>query len=305
MSLKMIKHFYGNAYLLLVCTTLIWGGNAVAGKLAVGEVSPAVLVAFRWLGVVALIAIFARKSMRDDWPVLRQHLPFLFLLGAVGFTLFNTLFYIAAQRTEALNIGILQGAIPVFVMLGSFIFFRSVVTQLQMLGVAITIIGVIVVASRGDLQRLIQLELNSGDLIMLTACGLYATYTVALRRRPQVSGLAMFSTMSVGALVTSLPFLGYEIISGDFAWPSTKGWLIVGFVVIFPSFLSQIFFLRGVQLVGPSRAGVFVNLVPVFAAILSVLILAEVFSLFHGLALVFVLGGIALSERGKPETERG
>lgn len=102
MSLKMIKHLYGNAYLLLVCTTLIWGGNAVAGKLAVGEVSPAVLVAFRWLGVVALIAIFARKSMRDDWPVLRQHLPFLFLLGAVGFTLFNTLFYIAAQRTEAL-----------------------------------------------------------------------------------------------------------------------------------------------------------------------------------------------------------
>lgn len=298
----MLKYFYNNAYFLLTVTTLIWGGNAVAGKLAVGEVSPAVLVAFRWAGVLVLLGFFGRKTVAQEWPILRRHLTYFFLLGAVGFSLFNTLFYIAAVRTEAINIGILQGAIPVFVMLGAFGVFGLTVTRMQSLGVAVTILGVVFVGSRGDMQRLVDLQFNSGDLIMITACGFYAAYTVALRRRPAVSGLAMFSVMAVGAMMTSIPFLVYEIAQGAFVWPTLKGWLIVGFVVVFPSFLSQIFFLRGVELVGPGRAGVFVNLVPVFAAFLSVLILGEVFALFHGLALMFVLGGIALAEFGKPKT---
>ncbi|MGB1007646.1 MAG: EamA family transporter, partial [Thalassobaculaceae bacterium] len=107
--------------------------------------------------------------------------------------------------------------------------------------------------------------------------------------------------MSIGALVASMPLLAVEVARGTFVWPTLEGWAIIAFVVIGPSFLSQIFFMRGVELVGPGRAGVFVNLVPVFAAGLSVLILGEHFAVYHGLALVFVLGGIALSERGKPK----
>ena len=185
-------------------------------------------------------------------------------------------------------------------LLGAFVAYRAPVSGLQMIGVAVTIMGVILVAARGDPSF-------AGTAFQPWRCAdadrraLYAAYTVGLRRRPEVSGLAMFAAMSIGALVASVPLLAVEAARGAFLWPTLEGWAIIAFVVIGPSFLSQIFFMRGVELVGPGRAGVFVNLVPVFAAGLSVLILGERFAVFHGLALVLVLGGIALSEHGKPK----
>lgn len=288
---------FGNAYLLLVLTTLSWGGNAVAGRLAVGEVSPMALTMLRWIGVVTLIALFARHRLVAEWPVLRRHLPYLFALGALGFTAFNALFYVSAHFTAAINIGIIQGAIPVFVLLGAYAAYRTPVTGLQFAGVVLTMLGVAVIAAQGDIARLAELAFNNGDLLMVLACLLYAGYTVALRKRPAVSGLAMFSVMAVAALLTSLPLVAAEAALGHFQWPTPTGWAVLAFVAIFPSFLAQIFFLRSVELVGPGRAGVFVNLVPIFSALLAVLILGEHFQLYHALALAFVLGGIALAER--------
>jgi len=290
---------FGNAYVLLTLTTLSWGGNAVASRLAVGDISPMALTTCRWLGVAILILMFARGRVAADWPELRKRLPYLLMLGAVGFTMFNTLMYTAAHTTGAINIGIIQGSIPVFVLIGAYLAYRTPVSLVQGLGVATTIGGVALVAFQGDVARLQTLTFNLGDLLITIACLLYAGYTVALRRRPPVSGIAMFSVMAFAALVTSLPLLTAEIALGDFFWPTAKGWAIVGFVVIFPSFVAQIFFLRSVDLIGPGRAGVFVNLVPIFASALSVLILGEEFQVFHGAALVLVLGGIWLAERGK------
>ena len=165
-----LARLFANPYLLLTLTTLIWGGNAIASRLAVGEVTPAVLVSFRWIGVVILVVLFARGAVARDWPELRRHLPYLLIMGTVGFTAFNTLFYIAAHSTEALNIGILQGSIPIYVLLGAFVAYRSTVSGLQMIGVAVTILGVILVAARGDPSRLVELRFNIGDLLMLIAC---------------------------------------------------------------------------------------------------------------------------------------
>lgn len=288
---------FGNAYLLLIATTLAWGGNAVAGRIAVGEISPMALTTFRWVGVAVLILLFARRRVIAEWPVLRNHLPFLLVLGALGFTAFNALFYIAAHSTVAINIGIIQGAIPVFVLLGAYLAYRTPVSAVQVLGVAATLVGVALVATRGELARVGDLAFNHGDMLMVAACALYAVYTVALRRRPAVSGLAMFSVMAAAALITSLPLLAIEAWTGGFLWPTATGWAVLAFVVLLPSFLSQIFFLRAVELVGPGRAGVFVNLVPIFAAGLGVAVLGERFEGFHAAALACVLGGIWLAER--------
>lgn len=290
---------FANAYVLLTLTTLSWGGNAVASRLAVGEISPMALTTARWLGVAILILMFARGPLVADWPELRKRLPFVLLLGALGFTAFNALMYAAAHTTTAINIGIIQGSIPVFVLIGAYVAYRTPVTGVQTLGVATTVVGVALVAFQGDLARLATLTFNLGDLLIIGAGLLYAGYTVALRRRPPVSGIAMFSVMAFAALVTSLPLVAVEMLTGDFLWPTAKGFAVVGFVVLFPSFLAQLFFLRSVDLIGPGRAGVFVNLVPIFASGLSVLILGERFQLFHGLALALVLGGIWLAERGK------
>ena len=287
------------AYAFLTTTALCWGANAVFGRLAVGEVSPLALVALRWLGVVLLLLVFARGPLRRDWQVLRHHLPFVFVMGALGFTSFNALFYVAAHTTTAVNIGILQGSVPVFVLLLAFVAYRTPVTLLQAAGVLTTLLGVAIVAGGGDLARLAGLAVNHGDLLMVLACFLYAGYTVGLRRRPAVSALGLFTVLALAALVASLPLAFVEWTLGEFQWPTPKGWLFVALISLFPSFLAQICFIRGVELIGPGRAGVFVNLVPVFASIMAVGFLREPFEGFHALALILVLGGIWLSERGK------
>lgn len=258
------------------------------------------LVTLRWIGVVALLIVIATPQLRRDWAILRNHLWQFFLLGAIGFTGFNSLFYLAAHTTGAINIGIIQGSVPVFVMLGALLLYGTRVTGLQIAGVALTLVGVVVVACRGDVSRLAQLDFVRGDMFMLIACLLYSIYAIALRKRPAVSALSLFYVLAFAALVTSIPFAVAELALDKVIWPSPRGWAIVGLICIFPSFVAQLAFITGVTLIGPGRAGVFVNLVPVFAAALAVLILNEPFHLFHGVSLALVLSGIGLSELGKP-----
>jgi drug/metabolite transporter (DMT)-like permease len=258
------------------------------------------LVTLRWLGVMLLLLTFAHQQVRRDWPVLRSRLRFIIAMGALGFTAFNALFYVAAHSTTAVNIGIIQGSIPVFVLLGAFAFYRTPIRGLQVAGVLVTLLGVALVAGQGNLARLASLTINPGDMLMMAACACYAGYTVGLSRRPAVSSLSLFALMAAVAFISSLPLVLVETALAQVQWPGTFGWIIIALIVVFPSFLAQIFFMQGVALIGPGRAGIFVNLVPVFASILAVSFLKEPFELFHGIALALVLGGIWLSERGKP-----
>ncbi len=288
------------AYLFLTFTAICWGANTVFAQLAVGEVSPMVVVSLRWIGTPILLILVGRKQLQRDWPVLRKHLLFLAAMGAVGFTGFNSLFYIAAHSTTAINLGILQAAVPGFVLLGALAAYRTPITPLQIGGVIITIVGVVIVGSAGDMARLAALAFNFGDIIMVGACILYAGYTVGLRRLPKVSSLTLLTFMAAAAFAASLPFVAIEAALGQSQWPTPTGWIIVALITLFPSFLAQICFIRGVELLGPGRAGIFINLVPVFASLFAVGYLKESFEAFHGIALVLVLGGIWLSERGKP-----
>ena len=134
---------------------------------------------------------------------------------------------------------------------------------------------------------------------MILACFLYAGYAVGLKRFSGVSSLSLFTVIAFVAFLTSIPMSFTEYLLGNLQWPTGEGWIIVALVTFFPSFLAQICFIQGVAAIGPGRAGVFVNLVPVFAAILAVTILQEPFKMYHGVALALVISGIWLSERGK------
>ena len=259
------------------------------------------LVTFRWLGVVMILLVIARRNILTDWPVLRRHLPFLALMGSCGFTLFNALFYVAGHHTSAINIGILQGSIPIFVLLGSLLVLRHPFGWLQACGVAVTLCGVVIVASHGNPAELASLQVNRGDLFMVIACFFYSAYSIGLTRRPNVSALGLFAVMAATAWVVSLPLVAFETWQLGWSAPSPKGWLLALMVTLLPSLIAQIFFIQGVALIGPGRAGVFVNLVPVFASIMAVLFLGEAFESYHAVALSLVLGGIWLSEIGKPK----
>jgi len=287
----------GRAYLLLAMTTLMWAANAIAGRLAVGHVSPMVLTCVRWVIVIALVGIPLRHDIRAAWPVLAPRWLYLLVMGAIGLTGFNALYYLAAHYTTAVNLTMIQGSIPIVVLLGGLLLYGARITLLQIVGIVVTMVGVAIIAIQGDLATLRTLAFNIGDIFMLAACVLYAGYTIGLRSRPQAPNFVFFFAMSIGAFIASLVLLATEALAGAVLWPDGPGWALILFVSFFPSLLAQIFFMRGVELIGSGRAGLFVNLVPVFGSILAVAILGEQFRAYHALALALVLGGIWLAER--------
>jgi drug/metabolite transporter (DMT)-like permease len=289
---------YGQPYVLLVLTTLFWGGNVVAGKLAIGQVSPMAVTFLRWLIAFVAIALITRRQIAAEWRDLLPSWRYIVLMAGLGFTAFNALFYSAAYYTSAINVAIIQGSTPIFVLLGTVVLgtrFRT----LQICGVLATLLGVVLTATRGDIEVLSTLAFNRGDIWMLVASILYALFSLALRWKPRVSTLVLFAAMAAAACVTSLPLVIAEALTDQLKWPSTWGWLILLYVGLLPSLLCQIFYIRGIELIGPGRASVFYNLVPVFGAVLSTILLGEPFALYHILALGLVLGGIAVAERGR------
>ncbi|MDN8614239.1 DMT family transporter [Variovorax ginsengisoli] len=294
----------GRAYLLLVLATLTWGANAVAARLAVGEVSPMMLTFSRWIVCCLALALSSRREISTHWRALRPSWRSIALMGTLGFTGFNALFYAAAHHTTAINIAIIQGTIPVLVLLGGFIFFGSRIGLLQIVGVLVTLTGIVVVASRGQFALLAGLAFNIGDLWIVLACLLYAGYALALRNRPAVPAIVFFAAMAAVAALTSVPLVVAEIVTGHFFMPTATGVALIIFIGLLPSFVSQIFFIQAVEAIGPARAGLFLNLVPIFGPLLAVLVLGEPLSAYHALALALVLGGIYIAESFGPGKQR-
>ena len=300
----LMQSAWASPILLLVLTTLVWAAHAIVGRLAVGQIGPMTLTCLRWAVALIPILIAARPALRHDWPALRARWIYLTAMGGAGYTAFNALFYVAAHHTSALNLSIIQGAIPALVLIGARAFLKIRFGALQALGAVITMVGVVVIAAQGDPAKLAALAFNGGDVMMVAAAALYAGYTVGLRRRPNVSGVSMLAAMAVAAFVTSVPLMIWEMGSGGFIWPTWGGLLVLAFVALGPAFVSQLMYMRGVELIGPGRAGVFVNLVPVFGAIMAVVILGEPFAVYHVLALLLVVGGIAIAQRGTSGPQR-
>jgi drug/metabolite transporter (DMT)-like permease len=289
-----------SAYLLLTVTALLWAGNAVTSRWAPGHVSPQVITTLR--GAVACLVLMPLAGTRllAAWPELRPHWLRILLMGGLGYTAFNCLFYAAGVHTGAINLALFQGAIPVLVIVLNRLAYRVPVTPGQVLGVVLTLIGAGLAATHGDWSVLTNLAFNRGDVLVFAACLLYAGYTVVLPTRPKVPALVFFAAMAIAAFVTSLPPLAVEWATGHAVWPNRAGWIMVAFVGLGPSLLAQLFFMRGVEQIGPNRAGLFVNLVPIFGAILAVLLVGEPFGATQAAALALVLCGIACAERLKP-----
>jgi drug/metabolite transporter (DMT)-like permease len=288
-------------YLILVLTTLFWGGNVVAGKAAVGHIDPYALINLRWTGAFLAVLPFALGPLRRDWPVIADKWWLYLFYGAVGFTTFNVFVYIAAYFTSGVNNALDQVAINIFVMLGNFVLFRTRVRALQLLGVAITIVGVAVTATHGNLARILSLDVNFGDALVLLACLAYAAYSIALRWRPTTHWLTFLLASFLGAIIGGLLYqvaIGGGLGALVAAIPSITplGWLIVLYTILFPSLISQILYVRGVELIGANRASLFINLIPLWGAIGSVLILGEMLEPYHFIAGALIVVGIVMAE---------
>ena len=293
-------------YALLALTALFWSGNAIAGKLAVGHVSPMVTTFLRWMIPCLILLPFAARDLKRDWPQIRTHLGILTLLGLFGFTLFNALFYVALHYTTAINVMIEQSSMPLVVFLANFLLFGTLANRYQIVGFAVTLVGVLLTATHGDIGTLLTLDFNFGDALMMGAVLVYGLYTVALRYKPAIHWRSTIYVLCFVACLASIPFLVAEQAMGLSRWPDMQGALVVLYIALFPSIAAQTLYIRGVEMIGANRANLFINLTPIFGAILAMLVLGEELFAYHVAALVFVLGGIGLAEwgraKGRPET---
>ena len=288
-------------YLILVLCVAFWGGNVVAGKAAVGHIDPYALMILRWAGALLAVLPFAAEPLGRDWRVLRAKWWLYLFYGAVGYATFNVLVYVAAYFTSGVNNALDQVAINIFVMLANFVLFRTRVHALQLLGVALTIAGVAVTATQGNLARLLALDINFGDALVILACLAYAAYSIGLKWRPATDWLSFLIATFAAALLASLVFqaaLGGGLGNFVTALPGITplGWLIVVYVIVFPSLISQLLYVRGIELIGANRASLFINLIPLFGSVGSVLILGERLEGFHLVAAALIIVGIVLAE---------
>lgn len=286
-------------YLLLTLTALIWAGNAIAGKMAVGHVSPFLLTSIRWLVASAILLAFGWKLIRAEWPVIRRHLPYLFIMGTVGFTFFNNLMYLGLNYTTAINVAIEQASMPLVVFAVNFAIFGIRATPLQIIGFLLTLVGVALTVTGGNPLSILAQPVNLGDVFMLVAVFFYGLYTAALVRKPKLHWLTFIAVLGVSAFIISLPFAAWEILTGRVIWPDATGVSVAFYTAVFPAIVAQVLWVRGMEIIGSNRGGAFINLVPIFAAGLAILLLGEEFRLYHAVAIALVLTGVWMSQRQK------
>ena len=293
------SRLWHSPYLLLSFTAFFWSANWVVGRATVGQVPPVALAYWRWVLAVLFMLPFAWPHLKRDWPAIKRHWKVLAGLGVVGTGYHNLFSYLGLQYTTATNGVMLNSAIPVFIIALGVMFFGQRIAMLQLLGVGVSIVGVLTILARGDLAILAQFQLNGGDLILLASMVQWALYTLALKWRPAgISSLAFLcvcATVGVAAMTPAYVFdtfvLGKSI---QWSWPVAGALFYVG---LFPSFIGYVFWNRGVEAVGPNIAGLFVHLMPVFGSVLAWAFLGERLYLFHLAGIALILSGIWVTSR--------
>ena len=289
--------FYDRPYLLLTLAVLFWAGNFILGRAFHGIIPPVALAFWRWLGAAMLVTWPALPHVRRDYRVLCRHWPVLLLLATVGIAAFNTLAYSGLQYTEAINAFLIQSLMPVMIVLLSFVIFRERVTKLQSVGIVVSLSGAVTIIARGNLDLLLSLSANRGDLLVSAAIACYACYSVMLRKRPQVHPLAFIAVIFwIGSLIL-LPLYLWEALTVATLEVRPTTLLVIVYVMVFPSIVSYLCYNRGVELVGANRAGLFIHLMPVFGSLMAVLFLGEVFRWFHAVGILLIGIGIYLATR--------
>jgi drug/metabolite transporter (DMT)-like permease len=261
--------------------------------------SPMTMMGLRWMSCLLILIFIFRRQMMAVWPQVSARLGWVLMMGGFGMAGFTFFFILAAQHTTAVNLGITQSAVPAIVMLMSLALFGTRIGMVQIIGLAVSLVGVTVLVTGGSWQALRELTFNPGDILMLVACVCYAGYTVGLGKRIEISPALMLSFFAIPATMVFAVFMGVEFWRGTMILPGAKGVAIVAYCAIFPSMLAQIFFMRGVELAGANRSGFYLNLIPVFSALMAVFFLSETLYFYHGLSMAMVLGGIYLAEKHK------
>jgi len=284
------------AYILLSLSALFWSGNFVVGRALAGAVDPLALNFWRWSLAILILWPLTYHRIKAAREILLAQWPLVLLLGATGIALFHTLVYAAVAYTSAVNTLLLVSVSPVLIVVFSWLMFRDRLTGPQALGVAVSLGGAAVLIGKGDLGTLLRLSLGTGELLATAAVVVWSLYSTLLKRRPAgLDPMALLTASVLAGTVIMLPFYALGAGALPVSGPILGG---LAYIVIFASVLGFVFWSRGVAVVGPNAAGVFLHLMPLFGAVLSISLLGETIALFHLVGAALVICGILLVSHG-------
>jgi len=286
------------AYLLIA--TALWAGNAIAGRLLVGSVSPITLSAVRW-GLAALLLLPLGWRVFKPNSALWQNKKRFLLLGLFGVGSYNVLLYLALQTSTAINVTLIGASMPIWMLFIGAVFYQNKPNLLQLIGAIVSLLGVAIVLTRGELATLLSMKMVIGDLLIMLATVLWAIYSWMLSRpgssteRQWPWADFLMAQVLVGLLWTGF-FDSFEIASGH-AYLDLNLWTgsLILFVAVGPSLIAYRCWGMGVSGAGPTVAAFFANFIPLFTAILSAAMLGEPPQLFHGVAFALIVAGIWVS----------
>jgi drug/metabolite transporter (DMT)-like permease len=286
--------------LALSLSSLFWAGNFTVGRALRDDIDAIALNYWRWLVAALILLPFSIPVLRKQMPIIFRYWKLLVSLSITGVVAFHICVYHALQTTTAINALLFLSICPVLILFASRIVFHEALRIVQMIGVIVSLLGVIVLLTHGESERLMSLQFNSGDLWMLLAILLWSAYSVMLKTKPdELSQTVLLASIVVFGVVMMTPvYLFYSYYNPGFSMNSTVffGLLYIG---IFASVLAYYFWNYGVSKLGPNRAGSYLHLMPLFGAVLSILFLDEGIHTYHLFGAVFIATGIMMSHRRK------
>ncbi|EGV33338.1 protein of unknown function DUF6 transmembrane [Thiorhodococcus drewsii AZ1] len=280
-------------WLLAILPPLFWAGNMVFARALHTEIPPLALAFWRWLLALAVMLPFAAAPLRAQWRLALPHWPILTLLALLSISGYNTFVYLGLQDTTATNAALLTSTMPVLILGFSFLLLRQGVTAWQGLGILLSLLGVLVIVTQGNPSRFADLAFNRGDLWILVGALSWALYSVCLRWRPSgLDPLVLLTILIAIGLVPLFPLYLWDLAQGHRFALNPVNLSAIGYVAVFPSVVAYMVWNLAVARMGPNRTGQFIHLIPVFGALLAMLLLGERLALFHGIGIALIVLGI-------------
>ena len=287
------------AYIFLFLAVLFWAGNFIVGKFAsYYEIPPFSLNFYRWFFAWLILFPFTFKEIISKKKYIFENYKFFIILGITSVTIFNSIVYYSLNFTQVISGVLMISTIPVMIMFISSILKIEKTNIFQILGVICSFIGVIFIITKANIDLLLNLNFNKGDLTMVIAMLSWATYSALLKKRKhELSQLSLLQVIITFGLIFLIPVYFTEYNMGFKITLNKPFILVLIYVVLFPGLASFICWIKGISLIGPNRSGVFLHLMPILSAIMAIIIFNEKFMLYHLLGAIFILTGIILSNR--------
>jgi drug/metabolite transporter (DMT)-like permease len=289
------------AYFILILTTIFWSGNFIVGKAAsMFQIPPFSLNFYRWFFAGLILLPFTYKEIIKNKKYILDNLGFFIILGITSITIFNSIVYYSLYYTQVISGILMISTIPVWIIFISSILNIEKTNIFQILGVILSLIGVIFIITKADLDLIKNLDFNKGDLSMVVAMFSWAIYSALLKsKKYEISQVSLLEVVIICGLIFLIPIYFIEMNMGNQIILGKPFYLILTYVVIFPGLAAFFFWIKGISIIGANRAGIFLHLMPIMGAVMAMLIFDEKFMYYHFLGAIFIVAGITISNKKK------